>query len=316
MQDDTRITAVYGAPPRSLVEAPAGALQVSPLVPGATSLEALGEGSLAQVVMSAPPGTLERRYQLALALLALRPGGRLTALAPKERGGARLRKELQGFGCVVEETARRHHRICTCERPGELSGAATALAEGGPRLVETSSMWSQPGVFSWDRLDPGTALLLRALPALNGAGADLGCGVGYLAKTVLASPGVQRLMLIDIDRRAVEAARRNVDDPRVELRWADVTGPDGPHAGPDGPGPTLGDLDFIVTNPPFHDGGAEDRELGQAFIRRAAGALRRGGALWLVANRHLPYEAALGSQFKRVDVRAEQGGYKVFEARR
>ena len=75
-------------------------------------------------------------------------------------------------------------------------------------------------------------------------------------------------------------------------------------------------LDFVVTNPPFHDGGTEDRELGKAFIRCAASALRKGGALWLVANRHLPYEPVLASAFARVDVRREQGGYKVFEARR
>ena len=54
-------------------------------------------------------------------------------------------------------------------------------------------------------------------------------------------------------------------------------------------------------NPPFHDGGTEDQALGQAFIRRAAEALRPGGTLWLVANRHLPYEATLSAAFKTVD---------------
>jgi 16S rRNA (guanine1207-N2)-methyltransferase len=75
-----------------------------------------------------------------------------------------------------------------------------------------------------------------------------------------------------------------------------------------------GDLDFVVTNPPFHDGGAEDKRLGQAFIRQAAGMLGKGGVLWLVANRHLPYEAELNAAFKRVRMAADAGGYKVFEA--
>ena len=35
----------------------------------------------------------------------------------------------------------------------------------------------------------------------------------------------------------------------------------------------LQDLDFVVMNPPFHDGGTEDRSLGEAFIRRAAAVL-------------------------------------------
>jgi 16S rRNA (guanine1207-N2)-methyltransferase len=77
---------------------------------------------------------------------------------------------------------------------------------------------------------------------------------------------------------------------------------------------TGGGLDFIVMNPPFHDGGAEDRRLGQAFIKKAAEMLRKGGVLWLVANRHLPYEAELKEAFKRVNPVGDGGGYKLFEA--
>ena len=297
-------SAVYATPSPVLAETPPGALQVSPLLPGSAPLEAFGEGQLTRLVMAAPAGVLERRYQLALGLRALRPGSELTVLAPKDKGGARLRKELEGFGCTVEESARRHHRICACLRPDTLTGVEPAITAGGARFIEALQLWSQPGVFSWDRIDPGSALLASSLPPLAGRGADFGCGLGYLARTVLASPGVSRLSLIDIDRRAVEAARHNVDDTRAELLWADIRRAE------------LGDLDFVVMNPPFHDGGGEDRALGQAFIQRAAAALRKDGVLWLVANRHLPYEAVLKDAFARVTSNAEQGGYKVFEARR
>ncbi|NWE54526.1 methyltransferase, partial [Brevundimonas sp. P7753] len=69
-----------------------------------------------------------------------------------------------------------------------------------------------------------------------------------------------------------------------------------------------------VSNPPFHDGGTEDRRLGQNFIRQAAALLKTGGVLWLVANRHLPYEAELNAAFKRVKPLLDKGGYKIFEA--
>jgi 16S rRNA (guanine1207-N2)-methyltransferase len=78
----------------------------------------------------------------------------------------------------------------------------------------------------------------------------------------------------------------------------------------------VADLDFVVMNPPFHDGGAEDRALGIAFIEAAARMLAKRGVCWLVANRHLPYEAALAGVFATVTVRAEGGGYKIFEARK
>ena len=185
-------------------------------------------------------------------------------------------------------------------------GLAEAVEAGRPRLVEGLGLWSQPGVFSWDRLDPGTALLLDHLPALAGRGADFGCGIGVLAKAALASAKVKAITLVDIDGRAVEAARRNVEDPRAEIRWADLK------SGAAG----LANLDFVVMNPPFHLGGVEDQALGQGFLQRAASVLRRGGALWLTANRHLPYETVLKPLFSRVETRAEARGFKIIEARR
>jgi len=205
--------AVYGDPPVALAAPAAGAAQVSPLTPGASALEAMADASLDSVVMLAPPGTVERRYALAQALRALKPGGRLTALAPKDRGGSRLGKDLQAFGCAVGESARRHHRICVASRPEAPEGLDQAIRDGGPQQL--GGLWTQPGVFSWDRVDPGTALLLETLPPLAGAGADFGCGVGLLALKVLDEPAVRRLTLVDVDRRAVDAARRNVTDPRA-----------------------------------------------------------------------------------------------------
>lgn len=298
--------ALYGLPSAEIVERSPQAVQVSPLIPGSAALEDMAPGSLSEVMMLAPPGTAERRYAMALALRALEAGGRFIAAAPKDKGGSRLKKELEAFGGDVEDSPRRHHRICALRRPAEPQGLDQAIAEGAPRLDAGLGLWTQPGVFSWDRVDPGSALLLQHLPPLAGRGADLGCGLGVLARRILANPEVGSLSMIDIDRRAVDCARRNVDDPRAEIAWADATGPAAPLEG----------LDFVVMNPPFHDGGGEDRALGQRFIRRAHEILRKGGVLWLVANRHLPYEPVLEPLFARVERRADSGGYKVFEARK
>jgi 16S rRNA (guanine1207-N2)-methyltransferase len=287
-----------------LAAIPANAIQLSPLRPGAAALEMLDVASLSALTMLTPPGTLERRHAMALALRALKPGASFTILAPNDKGGTRIAKELKAFGCQTADTSKRHHRICVGMRPAALTGVDEALAEGGPRFVESLGLWSQPGVFSWDRIDPGSEMLAQHLPAMSGRGADFGCGLGYLAHAVLASSGVQALNLIDIDRRAIEAARRNVADPRVTLRWADLRQPD----------ESLKGLNFVVMNAPFHEGGAEDRSLGQTFIARAADTLKVGGTAWIVANRHLPYEAMLDSKFKRVTTVISQDGYKVFEA--
>ena len=293
---------LFGRPPL-VFDPPTDAIQSSPLIPGSASLEDIAPGSADAVTMLAPPGAIERRYALALALRGLKPGGRLDVMAPKDKGGSRLKKDLEAFGVAGSETAKAHHRRIQAERPAELSGLDAALRAGERQKIAGLDAWSQPGIFAWDRIDPGTALLAQHLPALSGAGADLGCGYGALATVVLRSPAVTSLRLIDLDRRAVEAARLNVEDPRASFEWADLRTL-----------PVAGDLNFIVSNPPFHDGGAEDRRLGQGFIRQAAALLKRGGVAWIVANRHLPYESELKTAFARVRPVVEGGGYKVFEA--
>jgi len=255
--------------------------------------------------MVAPPGVVERRYALAHALRVLAPEAPFTVMAPKDKGGLRLAKALTAFGCTVSQSSRHHYRLCIGRRPAVVADLTDAITNGGRQRMPANGLWTQPGVFSWDRIDPGSALLAETLPPLSGRGADLGCGIGYLALKVLAEPAVTHATLIDIDRRAIDCARANVADPRVELRWADVrTGLD-----------DLTGLDFVVMNPPFHAAGEQDHGLGQAFNRRAASSLRRGGVCWLVANRHLPYEATLAPLFSRVTPVRDQGGYKVFEAR-
>ena len=89
------------------------------------------------------------------------------------------------------------------------------------------------------------------------------------------------------------------------FRWHDVTAGLGQR------------YDVIVTNPPFHAPGRTERpDIGRRFIAVAAEALAPGGRLWLVANRHLPYEAVLGEAFGQVRTVAERDGYKVVEARK
>lgn len=300
-----KLTALYGQADHDLAPSAPDAVQLSPVIVGSSDIADIETESLNAITVRAPAGAVERRFVLAQALRALEPGGRLTAFAPKDRGGLRLKKELEAFGCVVGESARRHSRICVVVRPEALAGLDEAIAAGAPRQIAENGLWTQPGVFSWDRLDAGTNALLQVLPEFSGAGADFGAGIGLLALNVLASKTVTTLTLVELDRRAVEVSKRNVADPRAAFAWGDVRGD-----------AKLKDLDFVVSNPPFHEGGGEDKALGQAFIRAAAEALRKGGALWMVANRHLPYEAILAESFSKVSLVAEGGGYKVFEARK
>jgi len=300
------MTAVYGHVPADLAEVPAASVQCSPLVPGSSVLADMPADGCDGFVMHAPPGTIERRHAMALALRTLKVGAPLTVVAANDKGGTRLADELTAFGCTVDADHRRHHRIARTVRPDRLDGLEDAIAAGAPRLLPDLGLWSQPGLFNWDRIDPGSKLLLERLPRLEGRGADLGCGIGVLARAVMAAGGCKAMALIDIDRRALDMAARNVTGDGVQTVWADVRQPAGLPAS----------LDFVVMNPPFHDAGSEDKTLGTTFITRAAGMLRPGGKLWLVANRHLPYEAALTPLFDPIEPVAQASGFKVYAATR
>jgi 16S rRNA (guanine1207-N2)-methyltransferase len=165
-------------------------------------------------------------------------------------------------------------------------------------------MCTQPGVFSWNRFDPGSVMLLENLPPLSGNGADFGCGIGLLSRKILESKKIQELHLLDIDGRAIACAKKNITDTRARFYWDDLRETKSIPA----------DLDFIVSNPPFHDGGHEDQSLGKAFLRKASELLRAGGVFWLVANRHLPYESILKEVFSQVNEKAQANGFKIYEA--
>jgi len=171
-----------------------------------------------------------------------------------------------------------------------------------PGDAEVEGGWiTAPGVFSEDGVDPASALLAESLPdTLSGHFADLGAGWGYLSARLLERPGVASVALVEAEHAALACARRNVADPRATFHWADATAWR----------PEVR-LDGVITNPPFHTARQADPALGRAFIDAAARILRPGGRLWLVANRHLPYEAALIARFDNVAEIAGTARFKV-----
>jgi 16S rRNA (guanine1207-N2)-methyltransferase len=164
-----------------------------------------------------------------------------------------------------------------------------------------------PGVFSADAIDPASQMLIDNLPGRLGRNvADIGAGWGFLAARILARDAkIESLDLIEADKTALGCAQRNIDDPRAQYHWADAL--DWKAQGP---------IDTVVMNPPFHTGRAADPALGRGFIATAARLLTSSGTLWMVANRHLPYEATLSEKFADIREISGDNRFKVLRAAR
>ncbi|MBU3032779.1 class I SAM-dependent methyltransferase [Tritonibacter mobilis] len=211
-----------------------------------------------------------------------------------------LLKELKKRTTPSAATSKAHGKAFCIEGGLDLSDWILGSQEVSGGFV------TEPGVFSADGIDPASALLAQALPAKLGKEiADLGAGWGYLSAQILGRDTVATLHLVEADHIALTCARRNVDDARAQFHWADAR-----------QWGVKGSLDAVVMNPPFHTGRAAEPALGQAFIANAARLLKPAGQLWLVANRHLPYETPLNEAFASLTEVAGDNRFKILHASR
>ena len=244
---------------------------------------------------------LPRARALALARIAeaarITGGGLVVVDGQKTDGIDSVIKALKGRVLLSGSLSKAHGKLAW------FTGGDFANWAAADRVIEGGFV-TRPGVFSADGPDKGSQALAAALPArLGGRVADLGAGWGYLARAILTREGVEVLDLIEADHAALECARRNVPDARARFFWADAARfqADAPY-------------DAAVSNPPFHAGRAGNPGLGQAFIAAAASMLKPSGSFWMVANRHLPYEASLREYFNEVQEAAGTPGFKILHA--
>jgi len=217
----------------------------------------------------------------------------------KTDGVDALLKEVKARCPLLGQVSKAHGKTFWFESP-------SPFGDWQARPREVAGFVIPPGTFSADGIDPGSRLLVECLPALSGLVADLGAGWGYLSDAALGrSKSIQELHAVEANAIALDAAQANVTDPRARFHWADARSITLPAP-----------CDHVIMNPPFHSGRKAEPDLGQAFIQAAARLLRPGGGLWLVANRHLPYEATLKAHFTQTQDIGGNSRYKVLHATR
>lgn len=178
-----------------------------------------------------------------------------------------------------------------------------ASKRGAVRLTlpdRTLELVTDRGVFSPDRIDPGTKLLLSEVPDLApGALLDLGCGYGPIACTLASRHPGHDVWAVDVNARSRDLTAENAE--RLGLRVS-VASPDEVPA----------DLRFagIVSNPPIRIGKAALRGLLVTWLDR----LTDDGEAWLVVNKNLGADSLadwLGARGHEVERIRSRQGYRI-----
>ena len=257
-------------------------------------------GPYAMSVVKLARSKAQTRMMLAEAV-AKTPGGLIVVDGMKTEGADGFYKECRKRVAVSEAFSKAHGKLFWFTAKAVFDD----WADKGPMTLE-DGFQTVAGVFSAEKIDRGSRALVAALPEkLPKRLADLGAGWGYLSRHILMREKIRELHLIEADYAALECARMNVTDERAHFHWADAT-----RLTPAQP------FDGIITNPPFHTTRKADPEIGRSFITAAAAMLTPSGQMWLVANRHLPYERTLAGAFRNVEEIAGDNAFKILRATR
>ncbi|MCU1581521.1 MAG: rRNA (guanine1207-N2)-methyltransferase [Microbacteriaceae bacterium] len=179
-----------------------------------------------------------------------------------------------------------------------------------PLAGQTYELTTSNGIFSPERIDAGTQVLLANVPPAPPGGdiLDLGCGWGPIALTLALESPHATIWAVDVNERALDLVRRNAD--RLGLHNVNAVKPEDVPSGVEFTG--------IRSNPPIRVGKDELHSMLSLWLPR----LGSGSDAWLVVQKNLGsdslhrwLEGSLPADFS-VTRASTNKGYRVLRVRR
>lgn len=175
--------------------------------------------------------------------------------------------------------------------------------------VSGRTVVNHAGIFCADRLDIGTRFFLRHLPTDRRGGrvVDLGCGNGVVGLAMALADPRAEVLFVDESFQAVASAQAthlaNGAPGHAEFRVGDGLS-----------GVPARSVDLVLNNPPFHSHQATTDATARRMFTGARRALRPGGELWVIGNRHLGYHVQLRRLFGNSEVVASDPKFVLLRA--
>ena len=158
------------------------------------------------------------------------------------------------------------------------------------------------GVFSSEKVDPATQVLLEHLPTITEDQniLDLASGNGVIAAFIQKLHPKNSISVLDDNYLAIASAKLNLGKENINYHWSDTVTACRDQK-----------FDLILCNPPFHFEYENTIEISLTLFKEAKDALNNGGSFYIVANTHLNYRTHLTKLFKEVTQVTESGKFEV-----
>lgn len=166
---------------------------------------------------------------------------------------------------------------------------------------------SDEGVFSKNKVDYGTRILLESIenPKVEGSILDLGCGYGPIGLTLAKEWQDRQVVMTDINERAVCLSKQNKKANNVQN--AEVLQSDQFKGIPDRK------FALIVTNPPIRAG----KKVVHQLFESSKLTLKENGEIWVVIQKKQGAPSAqkkLQELFGNVEIVTRSKGYYILRA--
>jgi 23S rRNA (guanine1835-N2)-methyltransferase len=217
------------------------------------------------------------------------------------------------LGPTTTTRAVKKSRLVLVQRDHSLNEGQSRYPDSFELEVDRSyRIVNHAGLFSRDRLDPGSRLLLEHMPTdeKNQRIVDLGCGNGVLGLIAAALNPGSTLLFCDESYLAIASARENFRTAFAGMRVAEF------RVGDCLQGIDNDSRDLVLINPPFHQQHSIGDAVAWQMFKDARRVLVAGGELRIVGNRHLGYHAKLKKLFGNCATIAANKKFVILSATR
>lgn len=250
-----------------------------------------------------PKNKQEANFQLQNICSVLPIGSDIFIVGENRSGVNSVDKILKEIGCVRKVDAARRCSLYYCQLEKQPSFHLPDW--WNIYKVADITIKTLPGVFSQQALDAGSQLLLSTFQRpIKGKLLDMATGCGVLGTVIGKKNPNIKLTLCDTHAAAITSS----------IETLKINGLTGHVIASDIYSMIEDSYDWIICNPPFHDGLKTDYSAAETIIKQAPSYLKSGGKFRMVANAFLPYPDWLDKAFGRHEILAQTGKFKIYQA--